>query len=38
MRFLISEASEKKAFSTLMFDFAETSMKGMPSSSARAWP
>ena len=38
MRFLISEAREKKAFSTLMFDFAETSMKGMPSSSARAWP
>jgi len=38
MRFLISEASEKKAFSTLMFDFADTSMKGMPSSSARAWP
>jgi len=38
MRFLMSPARLKKAFSTLMFDLAETSMKGMPSSLARAWP
>jgi len=37
-RFLISPARLKKAFSTLMFDFAETSMNGIPSSSASAWP
>jgi hypothetical protein len=38
MRFLMSPARLKKAFSTLMFDLALTSMKGMPSSLASAWP
>lgn len=34
----MSVARSKKAFSTLMLDLALTSRKGMPSSSARAWP
>lgn len=36
MRFLISPAIVRKAFSTLVLLFAEVSKKGMPRSSAKA--
>lgn len=38
IRFLMSVARLKKAFSTLILDFADTSMNGIPSSSASCCP